>query len=673
MKLISNGFEYHVTTDNATLYYGFELHPLARKANSDKFRLRVGESNLNQSIARFEEGTDVYYAFFPLEGLTEKVVVNLTNDRGFRREFVKWRLYETLKEKFFIDLNSYGLDLVLYTKTERVKKSVWSVFKTYNVIIRDREIHVSIGSKDTLILDTPTNELSYNDAPIFKGICEENVCKKERLIGLKKPFLAIASQEVRIQENLVGTPEKPNYPSYYKEILALYNQIISWDYVDLTLMRDGFVRLRPNRDYFSVARSYSVMLFKNGRTNVNPHHGVRQDGVYAPPPFDLKNLEFIFIYPNSEKAKALFLALRNGMGTSYPGLERYVGVPIRKPEQGLILKYNYDQFADLPEMIDAHIRKLRDTMPDKVFFALVLLPKGKKDVESTDMGYYRLKEVLISNDIASQFVDERVIETEPFVYFLPNISIAIQAKLGGIPWRLERPEEEELIVGFGDASSGDNRFVGSTVFFDNGGRLRASGFYKSDNIEGFKQVLRSAILEFIQSTSKKPSRLVIHYFKLPGHKERNAVYDAIKMMGIDIPFAIVTINEAKAKDFIAFDEQTENSMPMSGIVWKVRGGEYILFNNSRYEEFPRTGKAVKQEYPIKLRIEFSDKHRFDDEREKELIGQVFEFSRLYWKSVNQQSKPVTVIYPELIAEHGQAFSGATIPDNHLTRTTPWFI
>ena len=34
----------------------------------------------------------------------------------------------------------------------------------------------------------------------------------------------------------------------------------------------------------------------------------------------------------------------------------------------------------------------------------------------------------------------------------------------------------------------------------------------------------------------------------------------------------------------------------------------------------------------------------------QLIDQVYQFSRIYWKSVRQQGLPVTIKYPEMIAE-----------------------
>nr|WP_297655712.1 hypothetical protein [uncultured Prevotella sp.] len=55
---------------------------------------------------------------------------------------------------------------------------------------------------------------------------------------------------------------------------------------------------------------------------------------------------------------------------------------------------------------------------------------------------------------------------------------------------------------------------------------------------------------------------------------------------------------------------------------------------------------------------------------QELIGQVYQFSRIYWKSVKQQGLPVTIKYPEMIAEIMPHFESPTIyPDSKSL----WFL
>jgi hypothetical protein len=41
---------------------------------------------------------------------------------------------------------------------------------------------------------------------------------------------------------------------------------------------------------------------------------------------------------------------------------------------------------------------------------------------------------------------------------------------------------------------------------------------------------------------------------------------------------------------------------------------------------------------------------------------VYQFSRIYWKSVKQQNLPVTIKYPEMVAQIAPHFDGADIPE-----------
>lgn len=673
MKLISNSFEYKINKEEATLYYSENPHPLAKRVTKEKYTEVINSIASNGNKLEFtDECKHFYYSLYPLDGIEKSILVKINSNKTIRREFVKWSLYATLKDTFIIDFTRFGSDISIYRQNQKSQWDGWNSFSSYNFIIRDWEIHLSIGSKNTLISQQPITDFTFNGQPVYKALVNNHIIHREHLTDGSYPSLA--SQEVRIYEKLMSRPQFPNYSAYYDEIRAIYSEVIELEFGDVIIMRDGFSRLQENKDFFSVTRSYNVMVFKNKQTNVNASNGMRNDGPFAPPEMDLKNLEFIFVYPNSEKAKELFIAFRNGKTSYFPGLERFVEIPIRQPSKELILKYDYTDYEQLPQLVDTHVKSVKQKMPGKSFFAIVLLPKSKKDETIEEQAeYFELKYTLLQNEIPSQFIDERAISTDNFVYWLPNLAIAIQAKLGGIPWKLNRDEDKELIVGFGDASQADNDYLGSTVFFDNSGKLRASTFFRNDNIEAFKQTLRDALLDFIQNMAQRPERLIIHYFKIPGNKEKDAIYDAIKGMGLDIPFIIVTIYDTKAKDYLAFDESYGYGMPMSGTAWRINRHEYILFNNTRYEERPRSGKPPKQEFPIKLKIWFSNKQHSSDEQLKRIIGQVFEFSRIYWKSVQQQSKPVTAVYPEMIAEFGSKFGNNPIPENVLTQNTPWFI
>ena len=56
--------------------------------------------------------------------------------------------------------------------------------------------------------------------------------------------------------------------------------------------------------------------------------------------------------------------------------------------------------------------------------------------------------MLLDKGISSQFVSNSSIKEPNFHYALPNIAIAILAKLGGIPWKLYNKRYNELVIGF---------------------------------------------------------------------------------------------------------------------------------------------------------------------------------------------------------------------------------
>ena len=55
-----------------------------------------------------------------------------------------------------------------------------------------------------------------------------------------------------------------------------------------------------------------------------------------------------------------------------------------------------------------------------------------------------------------------------------------------------------------------------------------------------------------------------------------------------------------------------------------------------------------------------------------LIDQVYQFSRIYWKSIKQQNLPVTIKYPEMVARIAPHFTGGVIP-TAIGRNNLWFL
>jgi hypothetical protein len=111
-------------------------------------------------------------------------------------------------------------------------------------------------------------------------------------------------------------------------------------------------------------------------------------------------------------------------------------------------------------------------------------------------------------------------------------------------------------------------------------------------------------------------------------------------------------------------------MPSSGIIVKLSPREYLLCNNSRYSQ--ATGSRVEGfPFPIKLKFYSTDNSTLYDEIVQELIDQVYQFSRMYWKSVKQKSLPVTIEYSQMVAEMVSKFESRTLPP--FGKNNLWFL
>ncbi|HQX74598.1 MAG TPA: hypothetical protein PK298_16950, partial [Chitinophagaceae bacterium] len=142
----------------------------------------------------------------------------------------------------------------------------------------------------------------------------------------------------------------------------------------------------------------------------------------------------------------------------------------------------------------------------------------EKDKERVNI-YYKIKEILLYEDVLSQVIKSEHLykNGKPNSYFntfLPHIEIAMLAKLGGVPWRLNRPTNNELIVGVGAFYSvtRKTRFVGSAFCFNNEGMFKGFDCFKGDDTISLAGSIREAVAKFI-AVNYTASRLIIHFYK----------------------------------------------------------------------------------------------------------------------------------------------------------------
>lgn len=313
--------------------------------------------------------------------------------------------------------------------------------------------------------------------------------------------------------------------------------------------------------------------------------------------------------------------------------------------------------------------------------------------------YYKIKELFLKHGIPTQCIDsermksqlskDNINKRKDFIYTLQNMGVAICAKLGGSPWLLDETPKKELIIGIGAFRSDNQQYIGAAFSFDNTGIFNDYSYFQKSELDELVGAIQMAIINYTSANST-PERIIIHYYKKISRKrEFKKIEDMLHNIKLNVPVYIVTINKTESEDIVLFDEasvysrrnyQTEKNesikslMPYSGrwvnLGLSKEGHRFLLCNNTRYEE-EKFNTMDGFPFPVKLTIACPNRN---DEIEThvvhQLINPVYQFSRIYWKSVKQQGLPVTIKYPEMIAEIMPHFEDKTI---YTENRCLWFL
>ena len=215
------------------------------------------------------------------------------------------------------------------------------------------------------------------------------------------------------------------------------------------------------------------------------------------------------------------------------------------------------------------------------------------------------------------------------------------------------------------ANTQNVRYVSSAFCFDNSGKFIEFDYLMSHQTTELAGMIAAKVKDF-KNNFGDPARLVIHFYKRIGEEEIKPIEKALLDLKFPnpTPIFIVTINKTYAEDIVAFDRSQDNDllMPYSGTYISIGNNKYLLFTSTRYPDAP----FLPQEgvpFPIKLTVACTEPKQLEKpEIIKELIDEVYQFSRMYWRSLTQQGLQVTVSYPSMVAEVAPYFEGGAIPE-----------
>jgi hypothetical protein len=282
-------------------------------------------------------------------------------------------------------------------------------------------------------------------------------------------------------------------------------------------------------------------------------------------------------------------------------------------------------------------------------------------------------------------------------FCLNNMGLATYAKLGGIPWLLKATSKgiHEFVIGIGSAEVGvgrlgkRERLVGITTVFGGDGNYHLSNLSKAVPIDEYQdallKTLRTAILNVqLGMNWQRGDRVLFVFhakFKRFSNKEVQAVVDLIsEFEEYDVKYAFVQVSDQHP--YMAFDTSQDGvkdfeTRRSKGQFAPTRG-KYLQLGNRDVVLFltgPNEVKRPEDGTPQPLLLSLHRESSFTDM--PYLAEQLYAFACHSWRTFLPGSLPVTIQYPNLIANSLGKLSRLDRwnPDVMLDRIgkTMWFL
>lgn len=240
--------------------------------------------------------------------------------------------------------------------------------------------------------------------------------------------------------------------------------------------------------------------------------------------------------------------------------------------------------ADYRRAIEDWGQQQRPAVPSLAF---VVGPKSAQwEVERP---YYEAKAALASMNIASQMVTTELLDDKPRLdWAAGTIALAAFAKLGGIPWVVEAPDvESDLVIGVGRrqvrAEGGRKMTFGYAVTFVSNGLYRQTwsmspAANQDSYLRRLSQAVHSALTDGAADGAadldRRPERVVVHLAKRTGAREIEAVQEALRTAGMDLPLAFLRLDDSSIWDIA--DTGKDNCGANPGTVVRLSGRAALL-------------------------------------------------------------------------------------------------
>lgn len=421
-----------------------------------------------------------------------------------------------------------------------------------------------------------------------------------------------------------------------------------------------------------------TFVFQNGKESNSQFQGIKANG-----PLEPINKEplYVFIFePNQrEQANSLYSALVGKTFTqTFEGLESMFQIPISKDHIKQISIPSIDELG--LKTVENQLESIVSENQNKAVIGLFIMNENELSPTSSFSPYHFLKFVFTKHRVPLQTVRyEKIMGRDGLKWSVANIGLQVFAKLGGKPWKVKPSNEKCLIFGLGCAHKwGEDAKIHK--YFAYSVCLDSSGIYRKVNVLGnstdkrtyitqLRENIKVAISENISTGIEK---CVIHLpFKI---KKDEMEYIRSGMLEIsevrkDIEFQFIKIN-TKNK-FFGYAENN-SKVPFESTYIQLSSNDFLVW----FEGLQHYNPALRKRVGNPIHIEFLyGSVKLDFEGKRSYLQDILNLSGANWRGFNAKLAPISVFYPDLIAEFlaefRQLMPGEDVDLNSFY--IPWFL
>ena len=268
--------------------------------------------------------------------------------------------------------------------------------------------------------------------------------------------------------------------------------------------------------------------------------------------------------------------------------------------------------------------------------AIFILKKDSRYMNPLTSPYYPCKAKLIGQEVPTQCI---CIETIKRIndFILGNIALNLYAKIGGTAWGIEKKSTtiKELIIGIGATINYNKRLTMSIAnVFDNSGVYLAGACRPITNTDNYVEELESLIQDLFTNilTGEKEVHLIFHIFKSVGqNKEIQALENVLHKIK-DITVAYSFVHLGYGHNFRMFCNDGKSLL---------HKGQYIQLNQLESLLIVNDKSIIPLKVSIDKRSTLKDIYY--------VTQQAFFFAHLSERSFIPSKKPITILYPSIMA------------------------